>query len=135
MITAPNPAVARAAATTFRAKNLTGISGPYSDCGPPIRYNGLMHKNAEQLLAAALRVIPLNGSFAPETIGAKVGLTKAEAEAAARQLSNAGILVLGFDCSANFSPDYRKMHAPPRPEAVKKAKKRRTRTAVAVGAK
>jgi hypothetical protein len=112
---------------------MTGITGRNSDSVRLSRYNGAMNKNAEQLLAEALRVAKLNGSFFPATIGAKIGLTKAESEVAARNLSNAGILVLGFDCSANFSPDYRKMHAPARPGLDKK--KRRTRPAMAAGAR
>ena len=108
---------------------MTGITGRNSDSVTPTRYNSVMTKNAEQLLAEALRVAKLSGSFFPETIGGKIGLTKAEAEAAARQLSNAGILVLGFDCSANFSPDYRKMHAPPRHDADKKKRRNRPVTA------
>jgi hypothetical protein len=62
-------------------------------------------------MAEALRVAKLDGSFSPAELGAKIGLKKPAAEAAARELSNAGVLVLGFDCSANFSPDYRKARA------------------------
>jgi len=62
-------------------------------------------------MAEALRVAKLDGSFSPAELGAKIGLKKPQAEAAARELSNAGVLVLGFDCSANFSPDFRKIRA------------------------
>jgi hypothetical protein len=70
-----------------------------------------MTNEATQLMAEALRVAKLDGSFSPAELGAKIGLKKPQAEAAARELSNAGVLVLGFDCSANFSPDYRKARA------------------------
>ena len=70
-----------------------------------------MTNEATQLMAEALRVAKLDGSFSPAELGAKIGLRKPQAEAAARELSNAGVLVLGFDCSANFSPDYRKARA------------------------
>ena len=62
-------------------------------------------------MAEALRVAKLDGSFSPAELGAKIGLKKPAAEAAARELSNAGVLVLGFDCSAYFSPDFRKARA------------------------
>jgi hypothetical protein len=70
-----------------------------------------MTNEATQLMAEALRVAKLDGSFSPAELGAKIGLKKPQAEAAARELSNAGVLVLGFDCSANFSPDFRKIRA------------------------
>jgi hypothetical protein len=70
-----------------------------------------MTNEATQLMAEALRVAKLDGSFSPAELGAKIGLKKPQAEAAARELSNAGVLVLGFDCSANFSPDYRRARA------------------------
>jgi len=70
-----------------------------------------MTHDATQLMAEALRVAKLDGSFSPAELGAKIGLKKPQAEAAARELSNAGVLVLGFDCSASFSPDYRKVRA------------------------
>ena len=70
-----------------------------------------MTNEATLLMAEALRVAKLDGSFSPAELGAKIGLKKPQAEAAARELSNAGVLVLGFDCSANFSPDYRKARA------------------------
>jgi hypothetical protein len=70
-----------------------------------------MTNEATQLMAEALRVAKLDGSFSPAELGAKIGLKKPQAEAAARELSNAGVLVLGFDCSANFSPDFRKIRS------------------------
>ena len=70
-----------------------------------------MTNEATRLLAAALKAVKMDGSFAPEAVGSRAGLSKAQSESAARELSNAGVLVLGFDCSANFSPDYRKARA------------------------
>jgi hypothetical protein len=67
-----------------------------------------MNTDASELMAEALKRVDLKGHFSPEQIGAKVGLSKMRAEAAARVLSNQGILVLGFDCAAHFSPDFRK---------------------------
>jgi hypothetical protein len=49
-------------------------------------------------------------------------LNRAQAESAARSLSNAGVLTLGFDCSAHFTPDFRKMHAPAKRKVAKVAK-------------
>ena len=71
-----------------------------------------MTKEAAQLMAEALRVVKLSGTFSPSEIGARVGLHKMQAECAARSLSNAGVLVLGFDCAAHFSPDFRKANTP-----------------------
>jgi hypothetical protein len=79
-----------------------------------------MTKEADQMLAELLRTVKLNGSFDPEEIGDGIGLTKAQSEAAARQLSNAGILVIGFDSAAQFSPDYRKAHRPVEPKVAGK---------------
>lgn len=79
-----------------------------------------MTDDASTLLAAALKKATLQGSFSPAEIGAKVGLTKAQSELAARALSNAGVIVLGFDCAAHFSSDYRKAHAPPAAKLRKK---------------
>jgi hypothetical protein len=67
-----------------------------------------MTRDAEQLMAAALKAVKVTGSFCPIEVGAKAGLDRWQAEAAARALSNAGILVLGFDSAAHFSPDFRK---------------------------
>ena len=91
-----------------------------------------MTKDAEQLLAAALKAIKLNGSFSPAQLGAKIGLDRMKAEAAARALSNAGVVVLGFDCAAHFSADYRKAHTPSEPRSA--SKKNRARRPVAVKA-
>jgi hypothetical protein len=68
---------------------------------------------AERLMAEALKVVKLQGSFSPATIGKRIGLDRHRAESAARALSNAGILVLGFDCDAEFSPHFRKANRPP----------------------
>ena len=75
-------------------------------------YTVPMTKEATQLMAEALRVVKLGGSFSPSEIGARIGLEKMQSESAARSLSNAGVLVLGFDCAAHFSPDFRKANAP-----------------------
>jgi hypothetical protein len=69
-----------------------------------------MTNEASTLLAAALKSATLSGSFSPAELGAKVGLNKFQAESAARDLSNAGVLELGFDCAANFSREYRMAH-------------------------
>jgi len=83
----------------------------------------IMTDEASRLMTEALRIVKLNGSFSPAEVGAKIGLNKGQAEAAARDLSNAGVLVLGFDCAAFFSPDFRKARAPVdrKPKKVKKA--------------
>ncbi|MDB5303177.1 MAG: hypothetical protein JWM97_726 [Phycisphaerales bacterium] len=70
-----------------------------------------MTNEATQLMAEVLKRVKLNAGFSPIDIGAKIGLNKPQCEAAARALSNAGIIVLGFDMSAHFSPDYRKARA------------------------
>lgn len=90
-----------------------------------------MTKEADQMLAELLRTVKLNGSFDPAEIGDGIGLTKMQSEAAARQLSNAGILVIGFDSAAQFSPDYRKAHRPvePKDAAKKPGRKKAKRTA------
>ena len=88
-----------------------------------------MTSDAQQLMAAALKTVSLTGSFAPAEVGAKVGLDKRKSEAAARDLSNAGVLVLGFDTAAEFSPDFRKAHTRTAPKAAaKKTKKVRQLT-------
>ena len=89
-------------------------------------YTFAMNKEAEQLMAEALRVVKLNGSFSPSEIGARIGFHKIQAESAARSLSNAGVLVLGFDCAAHFSPDFRKARESIAP--VKRAKRKRQGT-------
>jgi hypothetical protein len=70
-----------------------------------------MTNEAEQLLAEVTRRVKLDESFCPVEIGAAIDLPKPKAEAAARVLANAGILVLGFDSAAEFTPDYRKARA------------------------
>jgi hypothetical protein len=90
-----------------------------------------MTKEAAQLMAEALKVVKLHGSFSPSEIGARIGLHKMQAESAARSLSDAGVLVIGFDCAAHFSPDYRKANAtvatakPARPAKVKAGARQR----------
>lgn len=84
-----------------------------------------MTKEANELMAEALRTVKLNGSFYPAELGARVGLDKGQSELAARALANAGVLVLGFDFVAEFSPDYRKIRLPAKPIAGKKKKKAR----------
>ena len=72
-----------------------------------------MTKEASQLMAEALKRVTVSGSFSPAEVGKKIGLNKPQAESAARALANAGVLVLGFDSAAEFSPDFRKANAPP----------------------
>lgn len=62
-------------------------------------------------MAKALEIVHLNDGFSPAEIGKRVGLSKPQAEFAARELSNAGVLELGFDCMARFSSDFRKARA------------------------
>lgn len=81
---------------------------------------------AEQLLAAALKKVDLHGGFQPAELGAKLGMSKLQADAAARALANAGVLVLGFDRSAEFSADYRKMRLPAPTKGTKKKRALRT---------
>lgn len=83
-----------------------------------------MTTEAEQLIAEALKRVKLSGSFSPADIGAKIGLNKSQAEVAARSLSNAGILVLGFDSAAHFSPEYKKARAVAPPVVRRKEKQR-----------
>jgi hypothetical protein len=87
-----------------------------------------MTTDATDLMAEALKRIDLKGSFSPAEIGAKVGMNKMRAEAAARLLSNQGILVLGFDCAAYFSPDYRKAQTKPVEKEAGTGGKARRRT-------
>ena len=93
-------------------------------------YDPSMTKEAERLMAEALRTVKLNGSFYPADVGARVGMDKGQAELAARALANAGILVLGFDCVAEFSPDYRKAHLPAKADAGRKKKTKKVRQLV-----
>jgi hypothetical protein len=68
----------------------------------------LMTSEADQLLAVALKKVGMGDGFSPAELGARVGLNKMQAEGAARVLANAGVLVLGFDHSAEFSDDFRR---------------------------
>lgn len=81
-------------------------------------------------MAEALKRVKLNGGFDPAQLGARIGLNQAQAEAAARALSNAGVLVLGFDLAAHFSPAFRKVRSPElRNSARKKPRKSAKRAA------
>jgi hypothetical protein len=90
-----------------------------------------MTKEASQLMAEALRVAKLDGSFSAAEIGHRIGLKAPQAEAAARELSNAGVLELGFDCSAHFSADFRKIRAKADAADVKAGRKKKIRQPVA----
>jgi hypothetical protein len=79
-----------------------------------------MTNEATKLLETALKTATIDGSFSPAAVGAKVGLSKAQAESAARSLSNAGVLVLGFDCDAHFTSDYRRAN---KSQSTKRRKK------------
>ena len=92
-----------------------------------------MTTDAEHLLAAALKKVDLRGGFSPAEIGAKLGMSPVQADAAARVLANAGVLVLGFDRSAEFSPDYRKTHARAAAKAQKPKRAGKRAAAVAGG--
>ena len=81
-----------------------------------------MSTESDQFIAEALKRVGLGGSFSPTDVGAKIGLSKPQAEAAARALSNAGVLVLGFDNAAHFSSDYRKLRTVKEASAAKKSK-------------
>lgn len=70
-----------------------------------------MTTEATQLMAEALKRVTVSGSFCPEVLGKRIGLSKPQAQSAARALANAGVLVLGFDSAAEFSADFRKAHA------------------------
>ena len=78
-----------------------------------------MTKEATHLMAEALKRVTVSGSFDPAEVGKRVGLSKHQSQAAARVLSNAGVLVLGFDSAAEFSPDFRKANAKASPRARK----------------
>jgi hypothetical protein len=90
-----------------------------------------MNKNAERMIARALKTVKLHGNFSPAAIGKRIGLSRTESELAARALSNAGVLVLGFDYDAQFSPEFRRA----RGSAPAEAKKRRRPTAADVDPK
>ncbi|HWE03426.1 MAG TPA: hypothetical protein VG326_13555 [Tepidisphaeraceae bacterium] len=84
-----------------------------------------MTNEAEKMLEAALKRVKLGGGFDPAQMGARIGLNRAQSETAARALANAGVLVLGFDFAAHFSPAYRKSHTPASTESTKGKKARR----------
>ena len=67
-----------------------------------------MTPESSLLLAEVLKCVPLTDNFCPAKIGRRIGLTKPQAYSAARILSNEGVLSLGFDFAANFTPEYRK---------------------------
>src|SRR5690554_518948 len=71
-----------------------------------------MTPEATQLLAEMLRVVKLDATFSPLDVGARIGLTRTQAETAARVLANSGVLDVGFDFYAQFTPEFRKAHAP-----------------------
>jgi hypothetical protein len=71
-----------------------------------------MNQEAQRLLNEAVRVAGLKGSFDAVEVGEGIGLNRGQAESAARALSNAGILSLGFDNAAQFTADYRKVFGP-----------------------
>jgi hypothetical protein len=81
-----------------------------------------MSPEADQLLAIALKKVSLRDGFSPAELGARVGLSKSQSQLAARALADAGVLVIGFDHSAEFSDDYRRKNtavvvAPPKKRA------------------
>ncbi|QOV87421.1 hypothetical protein [Humisphaera borealis] len=80
-----------------------------------------MTNEAQKLLEQAVKAVGLRGSFDPAEMGHKVGLNRTQAEAAARMLSNAGVLVLGFDLAAHFTPEYRKFRGPVEKKSDKKS--------------
>lgn len=92
-----------------------------------------MTPEATLLMDEALKTVKLDGTFKPTELGARIGLKKAAAETAARALSDAGVIVIGFDSAAEFSSEFRKMHAPPKVSASAKRKTtpRRKKTQVA----
>ena len=87
-----------------------------------------MTNEANRLLDAAVKRVGLRSSFSPAEIGQDIGLDKHQSEAAARHLSNSGILELGFDCSAAFSAEYRKLRTKDAPRAGGKSTGKRSST-------
>jgi hypothetical protein len=71
-----------------------------------------MSPEADRLLTIALKKVGLRDGFSPAELGARVGLSKMQSQLAARALADAGVLVLGFDHSAEFSDDYRRSKSP-----------------------
>ena len=80
-------------------------------------------------LAAAIKTATLKGSFSPREIGRKVGLNPSQSEAVARSLANSGVLTLGFDSAAAFTPEYRKAYLKTHPDAASVKPARRARAA------
>jgi len=83
-------------------------------------------------MAEALKRVKLNGEFAPEDIGQRIGMSKEQSEVAARTLSNAGVLVVGFDGATHFTPEFRKMTEANMPKPVKAVRKKRVAAVQAV---
>ena len=90
-------------------------------------YTLRMTLESNQLLAAARKHVALNNTFCPIEIGRKAGLTEPQAQLAARALANHGILTLGFDYAAAFTPDYRKANSKTEKVPAKAAKGTRGR--------
>ena len=85
-----------------------------------------MASDADRLLEIAMKKVGLRDGFSPEELGGKIGMNKLQAQVAARTLANAGVLVLGFDQSAEFSDDFRRSKAGPKtaPQSKPQTKKR-----------
>jgi hypothetical protein len=62
----------------------------------------------------------LEDSFSPADIGRRIGFSKPQSEITARLLADAGVLELGFDCTASFSPEYQEMKAASDPKPRRK---------------
>ena len=92
-----------------------------------------MTKDATDLMAAALRIAKVDGSFSPADVGAKIGLSRGQSELAARALANAGVLVLGFDYAAHFSSDFRKSQRSGKAAVGKPGPKKRRAAGAAEG--
>ena len=83
-----------------------------------------MTSEANKLMDEALRTVGLDGSFSTADLGARIGLNSTQAQAAARDLSNAGVLDLGFDSAAFFTPEFRKARRPVERKATRRPKKK-----------
>lgn len=68
-----------------------------------------MTTEASQFIAEAVKRVKMDGDFAPSEIGKRLGMSKMQSDILARSLSDAGVLVIGFDAVAHFSPEFRKM--------------------------
>jgi hypothetical protein len=94
-----------------------------------------MSPEADRLLEIALKKVALRDGFSPAELGARVGLSKMQSQLAARALADAGVLVLGFDHSAEFSDDYRRSKSPavavPPPKKRGRPAKARAKASVA----